>query len=270
MINISVKNPATFVTITVTKLTGKPASVIHNITGKVYKYIDITSTNLPDNNIDKAKIQFQVNKSWIVSNKIDRTKITLNRYKNNNWERLPTLEISEDNDYVYYEAETSGFSTFAITGEEKVITTTITATTSLPTKITTTTISEKKITGVRSYVIIVFATTILVSVAMIVFIKKYVGIERRKKTPEAFSATPSLIFKFPNQYVGKRVALSGNIEFIKKVEKTGNFWHFIKDENSKIYVLSDKMIQPGPIKIIGIIEESKGHIFIRAGKVEID
>lgn len=138
LINITVKNPAQFVTITVTKLTGKPASVVHNISGKVYKYIEITPTNLPDDNLDKGKIQFQVNKSWITNNKIDRATITLNRYKNNNWEKLTTREISEDNDYVYCEAESPGFSTFAVTGEEEVITT---ITTSLPTKTTTTTLS---------------------------------------------------------------------------------------------------------------------------------
>ena len=41
----------------------------------------------------------------------------MNRYKNG-WEKLPTQEISEDDNYIYYEAESPGFSIFAITGQE--------------------------------------------------------------------------------------------------------------------------------------------------------
>jgi PGF-pre-PGF domain-containing protein len=138
LINITVKNPAQSVTITVTKLTDKPASVVHEIRGKVYKYIEITSKNLPDENISEVKIQFPVNKTWISENRIDRRTIALNRYKNG-WEKLPTQEISEDNNYIYYEAESPGFSIFAITGEEIVpTTTTLIPTTTLPTLPTTT------------------------------------------------------------------------------------------------------------------------------------
>jgi PGF-pre-PGF domain-containing protein len=114
MINITVKNTAQTVTITVTKLTGKPASVVHEISGKVYKYMEIKGDNINEISIDKVKIQFQVDKSWISSNNINRATIVLNRYKNNNWEKLTTREVSEDNDFVYYEAETPGFSTFVI------------------------------------------------------------------------------------------------------------------------------------------------------------
>lgn len=137
MINITVRNPAQTVTITVTKLTGQPATVIHNISGKVYKYIDIEAKNLKDENISVVKIQFQVNKSWISTNKINRATIALNRYKNNNWEKLTTKEVSEDNDYIYYEAESPGFSTFAITGEE-LVTTSVAATTVETTAMATT------------------------------------------------------------------------------------------------------------------------------------
>jgi len=137
MINITVKNPAQTVTITVTKLTGQPATVIHTISGKVYKYIEIKGDNINETHIDKVKIQFQVNKSWIASSNINRATIALNRYKNNNWEKLSTKEVSEDNDYVYYEAESPGFSTFAVTGEE-IVTTTVAATTVVTTAMVST------------------------------------------------------------------------------------------------------------------------------------
>jgi hypothetical protein len=93
--------------------------------------------------------------------------------------------------------------------------------------------------------------------------------KREKKIPEGFSTTSSLILRFPNQYIGKRVNLSGDIEFIKKIEKTGNFWYTLKDETGQIYVLSKNIIQTGPVKIAGKIELSGEYIFIRAEKIEI-
>jgi len=137
IINITVVNPAQTVTITVTKLDGKPATVVHEIVGKVYKYIDIDAKNINETHIDKVKIQFEVNKSWINANNIDPDTVALNRYKNG-WEKLSTRKTSEDNDYYYYEAETPGFSTFAISGEVKTETTTIPGvTTTIPSTITT-------------------------------------------------------------------------------------------------------------------------------------
>jgi PGF-pre-PGF domain-containing protein len=174
MINITVKNPAQTVTITVTKLAGKPASVVHEISGKVYKYMEIKGDNINETHIDKVKIQFQVNKSWISSNKINRATIALNRYKDNAWQKLTTKEVSEDTDYVYYEAETPGFSTFAVTGEE--VTTTV-ATTVVATTVTTvagvtTTISTNipsEVGGVPTWILIVIILIIVIVIVGLVF-----------------------------------------------------------------------------------------------------
>jgi PGF-pre-PGF domain-containing protein len=136
-INITVVNSAQTVTITVTKLDGKPATVVHEIVGKVYKYIDIDAKNINETHIDKVKIQFEVNKSWINDNNIDPDTVALNRYRVNAWERLQTRKTSEDNDYYYYEAETPGFSTFAISGEVMTETTTIPGVTTTPPIVTT-------------------------------------------------------------------------------------------------------------------------------------
>jgi len=140
-INITVENQANNVKITVTKLDDKPASVLHVVEGKVYKYIEITPVNINDTHVDKVKIQFEVNKSWINNNNIDPDTVALNRYRVNAWERLQTRKTSEDDDFVYYEAETPGFSTFAITGEviTGVTTTTpsVVVTTTLPMVTTT-------------------------------------------------------------------------------------------------------------------------------------
>jgi len=136
MINITLKNPATLVTITVKKLEDKPSSVIHEVSGKIYKYIEIETSNLADENISKVDIQFPVNKTWIVDNDIDSNTVALNRYTTT-WKKLPTVKIDEDSDYLYYEAEAPGLSIFAVTGEPKTTTTITTETTTTTTTITT-------------------------------------------------------------------------------------------------------------------------------------
>jgi PGF-pre-PGF domain-containing protein len=115
-IQIEVKNPANNVKITVTKLEGKPAAVEHEISGKVYKYVEINAENL-DEKLERAKIQFEVTKAWISENNLDKNKIYLFRYTTK-WEKLDTKLINESEDYISYEAETPGFSYFAIAGEE--------------------------------------------------------------------------------------------------------------------------------------------------------
>ncbi len=115
-IQVSVNNQVNNVKITVTKLAGKPASVVHEVSGKVYKYMEINTQNLEDDNIESAKIRFEINKAWINSNNIDKDTIVLNRYKNG-WEKLKTRLVGQDSDYYTYEADTPGFSVFAVTGE---------------------------------------------------------------------------------------------------------------------------------------------------------
>ncbi|MBN2042331.1 MAG: PGF-pre-PGF domain-containing protein, partial [Candidatus Aenigmarchaeota archaeon] len=117
-IKITVKNEAKTVTITITKLNEKPADVTHDLTGKkVYQYVTIEKTNLENDNIEKSTIRFKVPKGWISQNGIDKATITLNRYVSG-WQALATRLLSEDDDNVYYEADTPGFSVFAISGEK--------------------------------------------------------------------------------------------------------------------------------------------------------
>ena len=138
---IQIKSLATNVKIKVEKLSAKPATV-KEISGEIYQYYEITKTNLQDENIESVKIKFKVLKTWISDNDIDEATVALNRYVNDAWERLSTTKVNEDENFVYYEAETIGLSTFAITGEKKipmeeVTTTTIPVTTTVPTATTT-------------------------------------------------------------------------------------------------------------------------------------
>lgn len=114
-ISISVINPANNVKILVEKLSGKPASVTKNVTGKVFQYLKIDKTNLNDSDLNgTARIKFQVNQSWLKSNSLEARNIILKRFADNNWQDLKTTLLSTDGIYAYYEAETPGFSYFAI------------------------------------------------------------------------------------------------------------------------------------------------------------
>ena len=48
---------------------------------------------------------------------IDKSSIILNRYSDKKWNPLPTRQSGEDGTYLYFTAETPGFSPFAITGK---------------------------------------------------------------------------------------------------------------------------------------------------------
>jgi len=92
---------------------------IPEVFGIPYSYFNITATNLTANVAVTAKIEFKVNKSWITENNLNETTIKLNRY-DGNWTVLPTSKLSEDEVSFYFEAKTSGFSLFAISGEKKI------------------------------------------------------------------------------------------------------------------------------------------------------
>ena len=117
-INVTIKNPAQNVEITVKKLEEKPAEVTE-VKGKVYQYLEILAQNLEEENIEKAFIRFNVTKSWITENNLSKYRVFLYRFSENEWKRLPT-QLIEENDYYVYEAQTPGFSYFAIVGEKLV------------------------------------------------------------------------------------------------------------------------------------------------------
>ncbi|MCD4808123.1 MAG: PGF-pre-PGF domain-containing protein [Methanococcoides sp.] len=64
-------------------------------------------------------IEFKVLKSEINESTVNRSTITLNRFYDDKWNSLNTeeLEDREDNDTIYFRAETTGISPFKITAE---------------------------------------------------------------------------------------------------------------------------------------------------------
>ncbi len=87
---------------------------------EVYKFINIwvgSSGYATPTNIENAVVYFKVENSWIQDKGIDQSSIILDRYNDTKWNELPTTLLSEDNEYLYFAAETPGFSPFAITGK---------------------------------------------------------------------------------------------------------------------------------------------------------
>ena len=85
--------------------------------GNVFHYLVITKSNLSDENVQSAKLEFRVEKTWIANSKIDDNTIALYRYTTQ-WDKMATTKLSDDGTYVYYSATSPGLSVFAISGEK--------------------------------------------------------------------------------------------------------------------------------------------------------
>lgn len=84
--------------------------------GKVYENMNIWVGNkgtADPENIENAVIGFRVERSWIDSNDVDPAMLRLWRF-GSHWEELSTRQSGEDDRYIYFEAQTPGFSSFAI------------------------------------------------------------------------------------------------------------------------------------------------------------
>jgi PGF-pre-PGF domain-containing protein len=122
VVNISFDSKKTVLKTTtiVEMLNGKSTLVSGLPSNEVYKFLNIWVGNsgfATPENIENAVVCFKVEKSWVQEKKIDKSSITLNRYSDNAWNQLPTSLLNEDDNYLYFTAQTPGFSPFAITGK---------------------------------------------------------------------------------------------------------------------------------------------------------
>jgi len=86
--------------------------------GKAFAYLNIQKFNFKDEALEKAEIRFKIEKAWLEKNDLDEDTVILQRY-DEEWQNLPTSKRSSTASYIYYGAETPGFSIFAITAEKK-------------------------------------------------------------------------------------------------------------------------------------------------------
>lgn len=121
-IQIEVANEVTNVKITVTKYDSKPAEVSVEKSGDVYQYIHIDANSFGDN-LDKAVIQFKVDKSWVADNLKNPENVVVFKFNENSgkWEELSTTSAGEDDTYYYYEVEVNSFSYFAISEKSTIL-----------------------------------------------------------------------------------------------------------------------------------------------------
>ncbi|WP_209681218.1 NosD domain-containing protein [Methanohalophilus levihalophilus] len=86
------------------------------VPGNVYQNLNIWVGNAAfgDDKIKDAVIGFRVSKEWLLENGIEASAIALYRYNDGQWNELSTIQIDENDKYIYFEAKTPGFSPFAI------------------------------------------------------------------------------------------------------------------------------------------------------------
>jgi PGF-pre-PGF domain-containing protein len=109
-----------YVVADVSRLKGIPEDAHGEPSGLIYENLEITlgDERLSSSNfIAEAFIGFEVPMEWIESNNIDEDSIRLEHYSNGKWNRLPTVKVSEDSEKLFFEARTTGFSPFAISGD---------------------------------------------------------------------------------------------------------------------------------------------------------
>ncbi|QLC49417.1 PGF-pre-PGF domain-containing protein [Methanolobus zinderi] len=115
---LSLKN-AGKITVTIEVL--KNTSTFSNsvASGTVYKNINIwvgKTGYATEENIRDPVIGFRVDREWLLENDIDQSSLELQRYSGGVWNKLSTELCGSDEEYLYFEAKTPGFSPFAITG----------------------------------------------------------------------------------------------------------------------------------------------------------
>lgn len=103
-------------------LSGLPKTVLGGPEGMVFQYMNIVigSQFLGESgNFEGAVINFKVPRSWVDENNINESSLVLNRYHDKAWTQLATEKTGEDDEFLYFRAETPGFSFYSITGEKK-------------------------------------------------------------------------------------------------------------------------------------------------------
>jgi PGF-pre-PGF domain-containing protein len=117
---ISLKNSGT-ITATIEMLKDRSYLASSSPEGIVYRHVNIwlgKSGYATGANIMDPVIVFRVDTKWMADYNIDPASVTLNRYSDRTWSGLPTKHTGSDENYLYFETETSGFSSFAITGKK--------------------------------------------------------------------------------------------------------------------------------------------------------
>ncbi len=113
-IAIDVISSASNVTITIGTAPDRP---IVGTRVKEYGFLEISTTNLSDENIKSVLIEFKVDRNWLSNSQIRQDRVNLYRYEGGEWRRLQTSLLRTDETYAYYQSVSPGLSIFAIAGQ---------------------------------------------------------------------------------------------------------------------------------------------------------
>ncbi len=116
-LEVTFRNKVSRLVVTVEKLPEKPQET-PKPQGKIYTYLKIDK-DIQDEDISRAKIRFKVENGWLARNGLLPDEITLQRYQDE-WQELPTKKTRAERAHTFYEAETKGFSYFAITSRARI------------------------------------------------------------------------------------------------------------------------------------------------------
>lgn len=113
----SLKN-AGQITSTIEVLNNMSVTVTQIPPGTVYRHINIwvgKQGYATEENIQGAVIAFKVQKQWLQKNGFNAGSVRMYRFNEGNWNELQTRVAGEDEESIFFEADTPGFSPFAIT-----------------------------------------------------------------------------------------------------------------------------------------------------------
>ena len=100
---IEVNQQAANVRIKVSKYDSKPTEVSVENIGKTYRYLQISTENLNEV-LEKAMVKFEVEKSWILNNGLEKDEIVILKFDeiNEKWNELETIFNNDDDNFYIY------------------------------------------------------------------------------------------------------------------------------------------------------------------------
>lgn len=139
------------------KLVSRPAP------GTVYQNTNVWANS---KKITAVTLKFRVTNAWITGSNVQKETIKLLRWSDNDWKALDTTVLNSDDTYTYFEAQSAGLSSFAVSAvrEEDLVSSSPTTPSSVATPPATNTSTPKKPTpgfGVLAAVFVVSAIYLL-------------------------------------------------------------------------------------------------------------
>lgn len=87
----------------------------------VYQYLQFSPANFKNEDMTKAVILFKVPQSWLKTMNVKSEDVVLLHLVNTAWEMIAPKIQKTDSENVFYSAETTGFSYFAISAKQTVL-----------------------------------------------------------------------------------------------------------------------------------------------------